>query len=108
MFVKAISNQQVDRELCFIEKLSDVYGSVKSYKQDFMIMECVVDIGESKYDEDGNIIDMEFINETIRLKIVPNSIEKVFCSCGNRATRYQGEPLCDECEYEHHEPDYYL
>ncbi|MNL59530.1 hypothetical protein D3C87_1832660 [compost metagenome] len=71
-------------------------------------MECAVDIGESKYDEDGNIIDMEIINETIRLKIVPNSIEKVFCGCGNTATRYQGEPLCDECEYEHREPDYYL
>ena len=108
MFVKAISNQQIDRELAFIEKLSDVYGNVKSYKQDFMIIECAVDIGATEYDEEGNITNMEFINEKIRLKLVPNSIEKVFCGCGNRATRYQGELLCNECEYEEPEDHSYI
>ena len=108
MFVKAISNQEIDRELIFIEKGGEVYGNVKSYKQDFMIMECAVDIGATEYDEEGNITNMEFINEKIRLKLVPNSIEKVFCGCGNRATRYQCEPLCDECEYEEPEDFSYL
>ena len=100
MFVKAISNQEIDRELAFIEIGGEVYGNVKSYKQDFMIMDMAVDIGETEYDDKGNVTDMEFINEKIRLKLVPDSIEAVYCGCGNRATRYQCEPLCDECEYE--------
>lgn len=100
MFVKAISNQEIDRELAFIEIGCEVYGNVKSYNQDFMIMDLNVDIGKTEYDEQGNVTDMEFINEKIRLKLVPDSIEKVYCGCGNRATRYQCEPLCNECEYE--------
>ena len=108
MFVKAISNQEIDRELAFIEIGGEVYGNVKSYNQDFMIMDIAVDIGETEYDDEGNVTDMEFINEKIRLKLVPESIEKVYCGCGNRATRYQTEPLCDECEYEEPEDFSYL
>lgn len=108
MFVKAISNQEIDRELIFIEKGGEVYGNVKSYQQDFMIINEAVDLEITHYDEDGYIEDVEYVYEKIRLKIEPNSIEAVYCGCGNRATRYQGELLCNECEYEEPEDHSYI
>lgn len=108
MFVKAISNQEIERELIFIEIGDEVYGNVKSYKQDFMIIDEAVDLEITLYDEEGNIEDVNYKYEKIRLKLVPDSIEKVYCGCGNRATRCQYEPLCDECDYEEPEDHSYI
>ena len=107
MFVEAIADEQIDNDYFLVEKGSIIYGNVRSYNQDFMNDTEVVDI-EEIVDEDGFISDAILVYKPIRFKIKKGSIKSVFCGCGNRATRYEGDVLCDECEYEEPEDFSYL
>lgn len=108
MFVEAIINENIDGEYTYLEKGELISGFVRSYEQDFMNIDEVIDI-DCDYNENGDIIDTNYVIKKTRLKIKKGSIKRVYCGCGNNATReISSEYLCDECEYEEGEDFTYL
>lgn len=100
MFVEAIINENIDTEFSYLEIGEKIHGNVKSYNQDFMNIDVVYDV-TTECDAEGNIIDANYDMGKKRLKIKKGTIKKVYCGCGNPATReIQNELLCEECEYE--------
>lgn len=112
MFVKAISEQEVIGDYILIEVGDEVWGNVRSYNQEFITIEEMYDNKnyiEGKIDENGwpENVDDYFKYRNIRLKIKKGSIERLYCDCGNFATReYASQLLCNDCEYEDPQPHY--
>lgn len=114
MFVQAISEQEIIGDYIHIEIGDEVWGKARSYSQDFITIEEMYDNKnyiEGKVDENGcpeNIDDM-FKYRNIRLKIKTKSISRLYCGCGEIATREEtSEALCSNCEYEKSEDHSYI
>lgn len=103
MFIEAIVNENIDRDYLILEIGDKISGNVRSYRQNFVkIRECVEVTGETEEE-------LEIIEKEIRVKIKPDSIKKVYCGCGEKATReICNEYLCDECDYEETEDHSYI
>lgn len=109
MFVKAISEQEVIGDYVHIEIGSEVWGNARSYNQGFITIEEMYDNKdyiEGEIDENGypeNIQDC-FKYRNIKVKVKISSIKRLYCGCGEIATR----EVCSDCEYEEPEDHSYL
>lgn len=109
MFVKAISNQEVTGDYIHIEAGSEINGNARSYSQGFITITEMFDNPyyiQGETDENGfpeNIDDM-FKYRDIKVDVEIDSIERVYCDCGEFAVRKENsEYFCSECKYEKHE-----
>lgn len=101
MFVEAIINETIDRDYFYVEKGEKITGNVRSYNQDFMVLEEMHDnpdfIGEANEDNYDDL----FIYTKTRIIIKKGSVKKVYCGCNKPAIReINNEYLCADCDYE--------
>ena len=97
MLVEAISNEKIDTDYLIIEKGDNIIGVCRSYNQDTISVDDCLELDNEPY----------FKTIHRKVKIKKGTIKRLFCGCGNYATKYiDDEPLCDECEYE--KPEFHL
>jgi hypothetical protein len=114
MFVKAISEQNYIGDYFEINVGAEIWGNVRSYSQDFIIIREMYDNKDwiaGKEDENGCPENIEecFKYRNIKIKVKKGSIERLYCGCGKIAIREDmSEAFCGDCEYESSEDHSYL
>jgi len=96
MFVKAISDDNINRDYLFVKPKDEIIGYCRSYNQKFITVEETVDIlpGNEEEEDYGTIV-----TRKTKIKVTDNSIKRLRCCNCNKYAQYEyrGDFYCEEC-----------
>jgi hypothetical protein len=97
MFVKAISNDNINRDYLFVKRNDEVIGYCRLYTQKFITVEEIVDVlhGNDEEENYGRIV-----TRKTKIKVADNSIKRLRCCYCNKYAQYEyrGNFYCEDCQ----------